>query len=245
MSAIRQAPPSFINLRQFAQDSSLGAPIALNEAGGEDAFLSARRVLEVQPGAVMIGAIDLNAGSGMVKAQPADEFIVVCAGELTVTHKDLKLVLQAGQSAIVQHGAGFSWSATQPVTLLFMRYKASTADTCLVVPVSQTPDLQVSNSPSAQLLLTPTPVCRAYSDHLSADEVFACGTWDSTPYSRSANTIAHYELMHLLKGSVSFVDETGRSGTFSQGDIFLIEQGAKCSWESLEHVEKIYAICQA
>jgi uncharacterized cupin superfamily protein len=52
----------------------------------------------------------------------------------------------------------------------------------------------------------------------------------------------HYELMHLLEGSVTFVDETGRSGTFSRGDIFIIEQNARCSWESREKVAKVYAI---
>jgi uncharacterized cupin superfamily protein len=52
----------------------------------------------------------------------------------------------------------------------------------------------------------------------------------------------HYELMHLLEGSVTFVDETGRTATFSRGDIFLVEQGARCSWESREQVAKVYAI---
>ena len=42
----------------------------------------------------------------------------------------------------------------------------------------------------------------------------------------------HYELMHLLEGSVTLVDETGRTGTFVRGDIFLVEQGARCSWDS-------------
>jgi uncharacterized cupin superfamily protein len=48
--------------------------------------------------------------------------------------------------------------------------------------------------------------------------------------------------MYLLEGSVKFVDETGRSGTFSKGDIFLIEQRASCTWESLEQVAKVYVI---
>jgi uncharacterized cupin superfamily protein len=50
------------------------------------------------------------------------------------------------------------------------------------------------------------------------------------------------ELMYLLEGSVTFVDETGRSGTFSKGDIFLIEQKASCTWESRENVAKLYVI---
>jgi uncharacterized cupin superfamily protein len=52
----------------------------------------------------------------------------------------------------------------------------------------------------------------------------------------------HYELMYLIEGSVTFADETGRSGTFSKGDIFMIEQGAQCSWESREYVAKVFAL---
>jgi uncharacterized cupin superfamily protein len=52
----------------------------------------------------------------------------------------------------------------------------------------------------------------------------------------------HYELMHLLDGAVTFVDEAGRTATFTAGDIFLVEQGAECSWESKTFVKKVYAI---
>ncbi|CAN7633919.1 cupin domain-containing protein [Trinickia sp. LjRoot230] len=52
----------------------------------------------------------------------------------------------------------------------------------------------------------------------------------------------HYELMHLLDGRVTLMDETGRAGTFSRGDVFLVEQHARCSWDSRENVAKVYAI---
>jgi uncharacterized cupin superfamily protein len=52
----------------------------------------------------------------------------------------------------------------------------------------------------------------------------------------------HYELMHLLTGAVEFEDGAGRAATFEQGDIFLIEQGADCSWRSEVDVKKVYAI---
>jgi len=51
--------------------------------------------------------------------------------------------------------------------------------------------------------------------------------------------------MYLLKGSATLVDESGRTDTFEHRDIFLLEQGAQCSWESREHVAKGYAIFQS
>jgi len=52
----------------------------------------------------------------------------------------------------------------------------------------------------------------------------------------------NYELIYLSAGSVTFGDGAGAQGTFGKGDIFLVEQGASCSWDSQVHVKKIYAI---
>jgi uncharacterized cupin superfamily protein len=234
-------PPSFVDLRQFARDKSLG--IAVKTAAGEDRFLSSRRVLDWAPSPVTAGVITLEAGSGSVQSLPADEFIIVNEGSLTLTQQGSTLTLGPKQSAVLKHGAAFTWSAQGPVSLIFTRYNKSQAGDGAIVPIKAGPEMGPSKGgPLAELLLTPAPVCRNYTDYLSADGEFTCGTWDSTPYARRAMFFRHMELMHLLEGSVTFVDEAGRSGTFSKGDIFLIEQKASCSWESREQVAKVYVI---
>lgn len=239
--AVLASPPSFVDLRQFAQDPSQGIPVAA--AAGEDRFLSSRRVLDWAPDSpVTAGAIALGAGSGSVPSLPADEFIIVNVGSLTLAQGDLTLTLEAGQSAVIQQGSAFSWSAPGPVSILFTRYHRSQPGERAIVPIEEKPQLEASGTPLAELLLTPPPVCRNYTDYRSADGEFMCGTWDSTPYQRRAMYYRHYELMYLLEGSVTFVDEAGRSGTFSKGDIFLVEQTAQCSWDSREDVAKVYVI---
>ena len=52
----------------------------------------------------------------------------------------------------------------------------------------------------------------------------------------------HYELMYLLQGSVTFVDESGSEGTFRQGDVFIVERDSLCSWDSREDVAKVWVI---
>lgn len=247
MSNLQQAaamlanPPSFVDLRQFARDHSQG--IAVTPAAGEDRFLSSRRVLDWVPGGpVTAGVITLEAGNGTVPSLAADECIIVHEGSLTLTQQDVTLTLLPGQSAVILNGAAFSWSAQAPVSLIFTRYSRSQPGKGSIVPLQQMPELKPSGSPSLDLLTTPVPSCRNFTDYTSADGEFMCGTWDSTPYARRALFYRHYELMHLLEGSVDFVDEVGRSRTFSKGDIFLIEQGASCTWDSLEHVTKVYVI---
>lgn len=239
-AAVQSTPRTFIDLRQFAQDKSQG--IAVMASAGQDPFLSSRRLLDFPHGPVTAGAIALEAGNGAVQSQPVDEFIIVCEGTLTLIQQDRTLVLGPEKSAVIQHGAEFSWSAEAPVSVIFMRYHDSRPGDRAIVPIKQNPEFGPAGGPAAELLLTPAPVCRNYSDHRSSDGVFVCGTWDSTPYHRRPMSYRIYELMHLLEGSVTFVDETGRSGTFSRGDIFIVEQGAQCSWESRENVAKVYAI---
>jgi uncharacterized cupin superfamily protein len=232
--------PSFVDMRQFARDPNQGRAVAA--ASGEDRFLASRRCLERAPGPVSAGVIALEAGEGAVASLPADEFIIVEAGRLTLSYADTVLTLAANQSAVIQQGAAFSWSADGPVSLIFVRYNGSQPGEHAIVPIQQNPALEPSGAPLAELLLTPTPACRNFSDYRSADGEFVCGTWDSTPYHRRPMLYRHFELMYLLEGSVTFVDGGGREGTFSKGDIFLIEQGATCSWESREQVAKVYVI---
>ena len=233
--------PSFVDLRNFARDESQG--IAMTAAAGQDRFLSSRRILDWAPSPVTAGVITLEAGSGAVQSLPADEFIIVHEGSLTLTQQDAALTLGPNQSAVLKQGAAFAWSAQEPVSLIFVRYNKSRADDGAIVPIKENPEMGPSaGGPAADLLLTPAPVCRNHTDYRSTDGEFTCGTWDSTPYARRPLYFRHMELMFLLEGSVTFVDETGRSGTFSKGDVFLIEQGASCSWESRANVAKLYVI---
>ncbi|SFU83817.1 cupin domain-containing protein [Pseudoduganella namucuonensis] len=240
-ASVGASPPSFIDLREFADDKTLGAPSPVG-AESDDRFLRDRRLLDLPPGPVTCGVIALEAGSGTVQSLPADEFVIVHEGALTITRQDGTLVLGANDSAVLQQGVEFGWSAEGPVSLIFMRYGGGTPGEGGLTPIIKSPTLEPSGPPLAELLVGPTPACRNHTDYRSPDGVFTCGTWDSTPYHRRAMSYRHYELMYLLEGSVTFEDETGRRGTFSKGDIFLVEQHAQCSWESREHVAKVYAI---
>ena len=129
MSNLQQAaaalanPPSFVDLREFAQNRDQGIRPATSR--GADCFLSSRRILDWAPGPVTAGVIALEAGSGSVSFLPADEFIIVNEGSLTLTQPGFNLELAAGQSAVIQQGAAFTWTAQGPVSLIFTRYNHS------------------------------------------------------------------------------------------------------------------------
>ena len=223
---------SFIDLRAWA------ATAIVTDAAPQDAFLAARALLPQPAGPVTIGLIALPQGSGTVAAMPADEFVIVASGTVQIG----QVILNEGDALVLCEGAGFGWTAAADSRLLFVRRTGGSLADGAIVPIDTSATLVASGAPLAELLVGPTPSCRNFTDYRSADGEFVCGTWDSTPYHRRAMTYGHYELMYLLEGSVTFVDGAGAKGTFGKGDIFLVEQGASCSWDSQVHVKKIYAI---
>lgn len=236
----RPSHPSLIDLRQFAREVASG-PTSQGD-GQADAFLANRYPLQLPPGPVEIGAIRLEAGTGSVTELPADEFIILCDGSLTLNQQGQTLALADSASAVLSAGAGFHWYCPAPATLLYVRYKGESAGEGNLIAIDESAVLEPSGTPAVELLVGPTPSCRNHTDYRSVDGEFMCGTWDSTPYHRRAMESRQYELMHLLAGAVTVVEQSGTTRTFTKGDICLVEKGAEWSWESLEDVKKVYAI---
>lgn len=226
--------PSFIDLRAFAaQERSVDL---------SDPFGAARRLLPLRTGPVEAGAIDLDRGSGQAAPTAGDCWMILAQGTVTIRTEGDVHDFQAGDSWVVAAGTGFEWRTDAPATILFLRHVEGSGSPVGIVPIDPDPELTPSGAPLAELLVGETPSCRNFTAFRSTDGTFTCGVWDSTPYHRLPMRYAHFELMYLLKGSVTFVDESGRERTFSAGDIFMVEQGASCSWESRETVAKVYAI---
>ncbi len=225
---------SFHDLRVFARD-------AVPASGGD--WLAGGHAMPLGDPRLRLAAVTVPAGTGAVTAVPADTFAIVVAGDLAITGADgATETYGTDDSLVLPMGAGFSWSSADGARVVVMAYAAQEGTGRGPVRIDREADLVRSNPPAADLLVGETPSCRNHTDFTSADGTYLCGVWDSTPYHRRPMRYRHHELMHLLAGSVTFVDEAGRTATFAKGDIFLVEAGASCSWESREDVAKVYAI---
>lgn len=181
------------------------------------------------------------AGEARVEALPGDEFLILLSGTVKVESGCGTTVITTGRSAVLPAGSSFGWRAAAGTLAIVVTCKAVAGAAEELVPINEAAPLQPSYPPLAELLVGPTPSCRNHTDYRSTNGEFTCGTWDSTPYHRRAMPYRHIELMHLLDGTVTFVDSTG-SVTFGKGDIFLATRGAQCAWISSVHVKKVYAI---
>jgi uncharacterized cupin superfamily protein len=209
-------------------------------APGTDWF-AARAAPAFADAKVAVSAVALR-GAGAVDALATDEFVLVLRGRLEIDGEAGTLAAGAEDGIALPVGAGFRWRASDD--LLAIVYAATTdgpGSATAPLLIDKRAALGPSNPPAPENLLGPTPVCRGFSDYVSANREFACGTWDSTPYHRRRIPYKQVELMLLLQGRVTFSDDRG-SVTFGPGDVFLFVRGDGCAWRSEEHVKKLFAI---
>jgi len=222
--------PSFIDIAAFAQTAAAGA-----EPFGADAA-----TLPLRGGPVELLASVLS-GAGSATSQTGDTMLIVAEGEARITAGGQTHTLAKGESLVLSGPQAFDWAA-DGARIVTMRYTGGASEPAGITAIDPTTERQPSGAPLAELLIGPTPQCHNHTQFLSADGEFMVGVWDSSPYHRRAMAYRHFELMYLLAGSVTFIDEEGNEGTFREGDLFLVEQNAQCSWESREDVTKIFAI---
>ncbi len=180
-------------------------------------------------------------GEGQVEALPTDELVLVLSGRLEIESEAGTLVIEPDASAVLPVGTSFRWRASDDLLAIVYAAPADAPGSAPVpVLIDKNAQLSPSNPPPAENLIGAVPSCRAYSDYVSANKEFACGTWDSTPYRRRQIPYRQVELMLLLEGTVTFSDAKGRV-TFKKGDVCMFVRGDGCEWLSEEYVKKVYA----
>jgi uncharacterized cupin superfamily protein len=234
--------PTYTDLRASVPTAS--TTIAQNgPANGADPFAGFRQSLAIDDPNLDVGWCLLSAGEGVADEVPQHELLIVVDGEIDIEERGRAARLRAGSSVIVPKGGSFRWSVADQARLVFMRYLAEDAQGGAdLVFVDPDVPLSPSGSPAAELLLSETPSCRNNTLYATPTRHWSAGVWDSTPYHRAPMVYGHYELMHILEGSVRIADDQGRTTTFGQDAIFLVPKGAKCSWLSEEHVRKVWGI---
>lgn len=95
-----------------------------------------------------------------------------------------------------------------------------------------TPDNIVKGKPTAM-------VNNLYSDTTGA---FSTGVWSSEPGKWSFEQVSSEEFCYLLTGKVKLVHVDGTEESFKEGDAFVIPIGFKGTWETIEPVNKFYAV---
>ncbi|WP_083274741.1 cupin domain-containing protein [Novosphingobium resinovorum] len=223
---------TFIDLGALARTTDL--------APGPDPFGPGARMLPVRAGPCEI-FLSCVKDAGECQENRGDCWLFACTGLLEIADDNRSAAIAQGTSAVIARGTTFRWRAPEGAIVIGMRYLQAAAGRPGIHTIDNNAPRKQSGTPADEVLLGERPACRSHNVFRSASGEFQCGTWDSTPYQRLPIYFEHSELMHLLAGEVTFVDENGARATFRKGDTYIIEQGASVSWESHEFVAKIYA----
>lgn len=234
----RARAPSFLDLRSLANDFA----IRLRErADGAEAFMQSREPLWAAGAPSAVGVMRLT-GGGSVDSMPADEYVIVIQGSVTLKDGHGTVELAEGESAVLLKDSGFVWQAADEALLAYMRNFESDDGDATIIAIGRAPNLAPSAAPAEDLLIGPAPLCRTHLDYSTNKGRFKCGTWDSTPCRRHGFRYPHHEIMHILDGEVTLEDDFGAVHRFVQGDIILAEKGSHCAWDSQVPVTKTFAI---
>jgi uncharacterized cupin superfamily protein len=195
------------------------------------------------------GVWDCTAFTTKRQSYDFHEFMLILDGTVTVVEEDgRETTVRPGDSFIVPRGVVHRWIQPGYLRKYFVTFEgrpASESDAALrVVSTDLRAELGTSAPPPADLLLGPVPAQRDCASFTDGTGQWAVGLWDSTAYHRKPIAFPRHELMHLLEGSVTLTDDTGKSHQFGAGDSFLVPLGAVCDWRCEGYLRKIYCSFQ-
>lgn len=102
--------------------------------------------------------------------------------------------------------------------------------------------MQVWEPIPADTLTAGTPVQRGHLYFNDEKTGLMAGVWDCTPFTSKPGPYPVNEFMHVLEGSVTIVEASGRQTTVKAGESFIIPKGTPCHWHQSENIRKFFVI---
>jgi len=87
------------------------------------------------------------------------------------------------------------------------------------------------------------PTTRLQNYYTDPSGQFFAGVWESS-IGKWPVRYSESEFCAILEGICILTDETGKAETFKPGDSFVIPSGFAGTWETVQPVKKLYAICE-
>ena len=91
-------------------------------------------------------------------------------------------------------------------------------------------------------LKTEPPIHSSYLYVNDEDLGIKVGVWECTPHTSTMRPFPVNEFMILLEGSVTMLEQDGRTTTVRAGEAFVVPKGVVCQWKQFEPVRKYFAI---
>ena len=98
-----------------------------------------------------------------------------------------------------------------------------------------------AGTPAPERLIAGEYKTRTFNQYEGENGRLFSGIWESTPGKVTLN-YDEWEFCHFIEGVAVLTNEAGQSWRLKAGDAFIIPQGFKGTWETVEPVRKHYVI---
>ncbi len=179
---------------------------------------------------------------------PVDELWLCLEGEIIVIEEGKETRAGPGEHMLIPKGTRCRYKQERHVRKFYM-YFGDLGDQAQpsgksVIKIDPSVKLSPSTPPGPDMLHSAVPTQHAHEYYADATGQFTIGIWQTTGYHRKLIDFPRHELMHLLEGSVTMIDDKGREQTFTAGDTFFVPMGTPNAWKSEGTLKKIYCIFQ-
>ena len=196
---------------------------------------------------LMVGFWACSPMTGRMGPWSTNEVMILLEGAVTVDHADgSQLDVTAGDAFFIPKGTVCSWRQEGDLKKLFVIHRDSSgrvpenAHSLRARKIDPASPLLPTDGPDEALLESPPPRCHEAIAFTYLTGQLTAGVWSATPYRRAAHPFPRHEMMHILEGSVTLLDDAGRAETFVQGDTCFVPKGAVVGWSSATPVRKLF-----
>lgn len=196
---------------------------------------------------LMVGFWACSPMTGRMGPWSTNEVMILLEGAVTVDHADgSQLDVTAGDAFFIPKGTVCSWRQEGDLKKLFVIHRDSSgrvpenAHSLRARKIDPASPLLPTDGPDEALLESPPPRCHEAIAFTYLTGQLTAGVWSATPYRRAAHPFPRHEMMHILDGSVTLLDDAGRAETFVQGDTCFVPKGAVVGWSSATPVRKLF-----
>lgn len=196
---------------------------------------------------LMVGVWACSPMTGRMGPWSTNEVMILLDGAVSIDHADgSRLDVAAGDAFFIPKGTVCSWRQEGDLKKFFVIHSdasglvAENPGTLKARKIDAAAGLVPVDGPDAALLLSDAPTCREARAFTDLTGQLTAGIWSATPYRRKAVAFPRHEMMHVLEGSVTLSDGSGREETFVKGDTCFVPKGATAGWSSDADVRKLF-----
>jgi len=113
----------------------------------------------------------------------------------------------------------------------------------LIVPIQTTnlgPGKTGTIEPSR--VIAGEPITQSWPQVADLNGAVDAGVWEITPSENVSIKDGISEFCLILEGLIELTADTGESWTFRKGDAFLMKDGWRGKWKTIEKTRKLYVI---